>query len=127
MTVPIINDDDYQAELYNYVSDYAMFATHVKLTFEDKNNRLLRVEFPQLQKINPKWKNHTSIHYYNKKEFHEFILGLDNNDSIVYDVLYNTFREGSNMHKSKVSQMAVGQLKHSPVEIDRLYDELKIA
>jgi hypothetical protein len=102
-----------------------MFATHVKLTFEDKNNRLLRVEFPQLQKINPRWKNHTSIHYYNKKEFHEFILGLDNNDSIVYDVLYNTFREGSNMHKSKVSQMAVGQLKHSPVEIDRLYDELK--
>jgi hypothetical protein len=37
LTVPIINDDDYQAELYTYVSDYAMFAIHVKLTFEDKN------------------------------------------------------------------------------------------
>jgi hypothetical protein len=101
LTVPIINGDDYQTELYDYVSDYAMFATHVKLTFEDKKNRLLPVEFPQLQKINPKWKNHTSIHYYNKKEFQEFVLGLDNNDSISYDVLYNTFREGSNMRSPK--------------------------
>ena len=125
LTVPIINGDDYRVQLYNFVCDYAMFATHIKLTFEDKNNRLLPVEFPQLQKINPKWKNHTSISYYNKKEFYEFILGLDDNDSIVYDVLYKTFREGSNMRKSKVSQMSVGRLKHSPVEIERLYDELK--
>ena len=124
LTVPIINGDDNYAELYEYLSDYAMFATHVKLTFEYKNNRLLPVEFLQLQKINPKWKNHTSIYYYDKKEFSEFILGLDDNDSIVYDVLYSTFREGSNMHKSVITQMTIGQLKRSPIGIDRLYDEL---
>ena len=130
LTVPIINDeeDNYAEllELYWFVSDYAMFTTHVKLTFEDKDNHLPHVEFPQLQNINSKWRNHTSIYYYNKKEFHDdFILGLDDNDSIVYDVLYNTFREGSNIRKSEITQMTIHQLKHSPVEIDRLYDELK--
>jgi hypothetical protein len=125
LTVPIINGEDHYAELYRFVSDYAMFATHVKLTFEDKNNHLF-AQFPQLQKISPKWKNHTSIYYYDKKEFHEFILGLDSNDSIVYSVLYNIFREGSNMRKSQMIQMHVGQLKHSPIQqIDRLYDELR--
>ena len=82
------------------------------------------MEFPQLQEINSKWKNHTSIYYYDKKQFHEFILGLDNNDSIVYSVLCATFREASNMSKSEISQMTVGQLKHSPAQIDGLYDEL---
>jgi hypothetical protein len=102
LTIPIIiNGNDYHAELIQYVYDYAMFATHVTLTFEDKDSPFFK-EFPQLQKINPKWKNQTSIYYYDKKRFSEFILGLDNNndDSIVYDVLYNTFREGSNMQVS---------------------------
>jgi hypothetical protein len=73
-----------------------MFATHVKFTVEDKNSNT-RIEFPQLQKINSKWKNYTSIYYYKLTEFHEFILGLDNNGLMVYNVLYNTFREASNM------------------------------
>ena len=43
VTVPIINDNTY-AKLYRFVLDYAMFATHVKLTFEDKSNEMY-IEF----------------------------------------------------------------------------------
>jgi hypothetical protein len=124
LTIPIINRTDHYRELYQYIYDYAIFASHVKLTFEDKHSRFFK-EFPQLQNINPKWKNQTSIYYYDKKHFNEFILGLDNNDSIVYDVLYSTFREGSNMPKSQINQITVGQLKHSNIQIDRLFEELR--
>jgi hypothetical protein len=125
LTLPIINGDgDPYAKLYRFVLDYAMFATHVKLTFEDKNSNTV-VEFPQLQKINPKWKNRCSIYYYKRNQFHEFILGLDNNDLIVYYVLYRTFREASNMSQSEITRMTVSQLKRSPIQIDRLYDELR--
>jgi hypothetical protein len=124
LTLPITDGNDHCPELYRFVSDYAMFATHVKLTFEDKNNDTY-VEFPQLQNIISKWKNYTSIYYYKRNQFYEFILGLDNNDLIVYDVLYSTFREASNMQRSQITQMTVGQLKHSPNHVDSLYDELR--
>ena len=125
LTAPIINGggDSYE-RLFRFVLDYAMFATHVKFTVEDKNSNI-RIEFPQLQKINSKWKNYTSISYYKLTEFHEFILGLDNNDLMVYNVLYNTFREASNMPRSEVTQMTVGQLKHSTIQMDKLYHELR--
>ena len=121
LTIPFITNAE--TELSQYVYDYAMFATHVKLTFEDKNSRFIK-QFPQLQNINPKWKNQTSIYYYDKKHFREFILGLDSNHSIVYDVLYSTFREASNMPKSQINQITVGELKHSNVQIDSLFERL---
>jgi len=124
VTLPIINNNYTYAKLYRFVLDYAMFATHIKLTFEDKNNEMY-IEFPQLQQINSKWKNYTSIYYYSLNQFHEFILGLDNNNLIVYDVLYRTFREASNMPRSPITQMTVGRLKCSPIQIGRLYDELR--
>jgi 5S rRNA maturation endonuclease (ribonuclease M5) len=124
LTLPIINNDYTYTKLYRFVLDYAMFATHVKLTFEDKNNEMY-IEFPQLQQINSKWKNYTSIYCYRQSQFHEFILGLDNNDLVVYDVLYSTFREATNMPRSQITQMTVGQLKHSTDSIDKLYDELR--
>jgi hypothetical protein len=125
LTLPIINGDNgTYSKLYRFVLDHAMFATHVKLTFEDKNSNIY-FEIPQLQKINSKWKNYTSIYYYRRTEFQEFILGLNNNDLIIYNVLYKTFREASNMTRSEITQMTVGQLKHSPNQMDRLYDELR--
>jgi hypothetical protein len=126
LTVPVINGDDYHyAKLHRFVLDYAIFATHVKLTFEDKNSNI-HIEFPQLQKIDSKWKNRSSIYYYKRTQFREFILGLENNDLTVYSVLYKTFREASNMPQSQITQMTLSQLKHSPTDIiDRLYDELR--
>lgn len=67
----------------------------------------------------------TAAYITTNEEFHEFILGLDNNDSIVYNILYKTFREASNMPKSETNQMTVGELKHSIVDMDELYDELR--
>jgi hypothetical protein len=123
LNVPIINNDHPCAKLYRFVLDYATFATHVKFTFEDKNCDTY-VELPQLQNINPKWKNRCSIYYYKRSQFHEFILGLDNNDLIVHNVLYRTFREATNIPHSEITEMTVGQLKHSPIQIDELYNEL---
>jgi hypothetical protein len=96
LTLPIAYDNYHCGQLHRFVSEYATFATHVKLTFEDKINDMY-TEFPQLQQINSKWKNYTSIYYYRRNQFYEFILGLDNKDLVVYDVLYRTFREASNM------------------------------
>ena len=56
LTLPIVNGNDHYEELYHFVSDYAMFVTHVKLTFEDKINDVY-IELPQLQGINSKWSN----------------------------------------------------------------------
>jgi hypothetical protein len=125
LTLPIINaDEDPCAKLVRFVLDYAIFATHVKLIFEDKTHNI-NIIFPQLQKVNSKWKNRSSIYYYNLPEFHEFILGLDNNDLTVYDILLKTFREASNIPHSEITQLTLGQLKQSPVQIDRLYRELQ--
>jgi hypothetical protein len=129
VTLPVVdgqNKDDLITRLLNYLCNYAIFATHIGFSFEDESNQEeIFLEFPQLQTINPKWKNHSSIHYYERKQFHDFILGLENNDSIIYSVLYKTFREASNMRKTELTQITVGQLKHSPSYIDRLYDELR--
>jgi hypothetical protein len=124
LTIRIINGNYYSEKLRRFVINYAMFVTHVKLTLEDTDSGTY-IQFPQLQEINRRWKNYSSIHYYKRKEFHEFILGLDNNDSIVYNILYKTFRECSNMSKSETNQMTVGELKHSIVDMDKLYDELR--
>ena len=127
VTLPVVdgqNKDDLVTGLSNYLCNYAIFATHIGFSFEDESDQEI-IEFPCLQTINPKWKNHSSIHYYKRNQFHDFILGLENNDSIIYSVLYKTFREASNMPKTEFTQMTVGRLKHSPTYIDRLYDELR--
>jgi hypothetical protein len=132
VTLPVFdggqNKDDLITRLYNYLCNYAIFATHIGFSFEyesDQEEEGIFIEFPQLQTINPKWKNQTSIYYYKRKQFHDFILGLENNDSIIYSVLYKTFREASNMRKTELTDMTVSQLKHSSAHIDRLYDELR--
>jgi hypothetical protein len=49
LTIPIIINGEVQyAELYQYVYDYAMFATHVKLIFEHKDSRFFK-EFPMFK------------------------------------------------------------------------------
>jgi hypothetical protein len=101
VTLPIVivegqNKDYLITGLSNYLCNYAIFATHIRFSFEyesDKEEDGIFIEFPQLQTINPKWKNQSSIHYYKRNQFHDFILGLENNDSISYSVLYKTFRE----------------------------------
>ena len=120
------NKDYLITRLSNYLRNYAIFATHIGFSFEYESDQGgTSIEFPQIQTINPKWKNQTSIYYYKRKQFHEFILGLENNDSIIYSVLYKTFREASNIRKTELTQMTVSQLKNSPAHIDRLYDELR--
>ncbi|MFL6412592.1 MAG: hypothetical protein ACJ71K_15305 [Nitrososphaeraceae archaeon] len=43
---------------------------------------------------------------------------------IVHNVLYKTFREATNIPHSEITEMTVSQLKHSPIQIDELYNEL---
>ena len=131
LTLPVIDDDEllnertYSMDIYNYLTRYAVFATHVKFIFEDQNIGGIRVEFPQIQPISPKWKNQSRACYYTRREFHDLILGLEDNDSTVYSVIYKTFVETSNMPKSELTQMTIGQLKHLPAAIDKLFDELR--
>jgi hypothetical protein len=85
VTLPVVivdsgqNKDDLITRISNYLCNYTIFATHIGFSFEDESNQEGRIfiEFPQLQTINPKWKNQTSIYYYKRNQFHEFILGLE--------------------------------------------------
>lgn len=123
LSLPIIDGADKNL-LFSYAMSYAAFVTHIKFFCEDKNLGF-RLEFPQLQPIDPKWKNLSSIYYYEQSQFQDFILGLENNDLQVYSVLYKTFREASNMKKTNLTQMTVGRLKQSPKLMDDLYNELR--
>jgi hypothetical protein len=131
LTLPIIDDDEllneetYSNDLYDYLTRYAILTTHIKFTFEDQNIGGIRAEFRQIQPINTKWKNQSSGYYYTGRESYDLILGLEDNDSTVYSLVYKTFREASNMPKSELTQMTVGQLKHSPTDVDKLFDELR--
>jgi hypothetical protein len=122
--IPMVEGVNYDYEkVWPFVSHYSIFNTHIGFHLQiDGNHKLI---LPPTQPINHRWKNHSSIYYYRLSEFHDFILGLEDNDSEVYNVLYKTFREGSNLKKSSITQMTVGQLKESPQNIDRLYKQLK--
>ncbi|HEY7082505.1 MAG TPA: hypothetical protein VH500_22680 [Nitrososphaeraceae archaeon] len=123
LTLPLVLGADRSLLLY-YVVKYTAFVTHVRCSCEDKNTGV-RYEFPQLQPIDPKWKNLSSIYYYEPSQFQDFILGLENNDLQIDSVLHKTFREASNMKKTKLTQITVGRLKQSRKLMDGLYDELR--
>jgi hypothetical protein len=101
------------------------YRPHIGFTFRIKDTSEEILNFPQLQSINAKWTNLTSIYYYSLAEFENFIFGLENNEMAVYEVIQKTFREGTNMKKDKVANMTVGELKQSPLRILILYDDLR--
>src|SRR5207248_519081 len=93
-------------------------------TNKDDDNITLR--FPQVQPINTKWSPISSIYYYSLSEFQDFILGLDNNDLQIYNVIQKSFREGSNMKKEpEFEAMTVGKLKQNTQFIKELYNKLR--
>ena len=100
------------------------FVTHIAFSCEDKNLDT-RFEYPQLQAINPKWRNQSRIYYYEPWEFQDFILGLENNGSQIYGLLYRMFTDASNMKKTELTDMTVGQLKQSHKLINELDTELR--
>lgn len=108
----------------DYMMYYATFVTHIGFSFEDENLEF-SFRYKQLQTINPKWKNQSSIYYYEPAQFQDFILGLENNDSEMYTVLYKTFRGASNMKKTELTKMTIGQLKQSRKHMCELYNELR--
>ena len=122
VTIPIVRGAD-KSLLFYYAISYAAFVTHIRFSCEDKKLGL-RLEFPEVQRIDPKWKNLSSIYYYKPSEFQDLILGLENTDLQIYGILYKTFREASNMKKTKLTQITVGQLKQSRKHMDDLYNEL---
>ena len=86
--------------LQNFLVDHTTFNTHIGFIFKlDDTDRAL--SFPQVQSINTQRTNVASIYYYTLSEFENLILGLQNNEIPVYDVIREIFRERSNMKKEK--------------------------
>jgi hypothetical protein len=128
--LPIIEDTLDLDRLSSFLIDYATINTHVSFTFsipasssssESKPHQQNTLSFPKIQLINTRWTNISSIYYYSISEFQNFIFGLENNDLIVYNTLQKTFREGSNMKKTSLTTITVGQLKQSSGHINELY------
>lgn len=123
--LPIPRDNLDFTRLRYFLIDYTTFNTHIGFTFRIKDTTNYTLNFPQVQPIITKWTNQTSIYYCTLSEFENFIFGLENNNASSYDVIKKTFREGSNIKKEKVAQMTIGQLKRSPLHINKLYNDLR--
>ena len=131
LRLPVVEDILSLDRLNTFLVDYATINTHIDFTFKfpasSDSNLEQTLNFPQIQPIYPKWTNLTSIYYYSLSEFQNFIFGLDkSNDNLpIYNMLQKTFREGSNMKKTELSEKSVGQLKQTPDYIDQLYFEMR--
>jgi hypothetical protein len=131
--LPVIEDTLDLDKLSSFLIDYATINTHVGFTFSlpaSSSSSELKLQqntlsFPKIQSINIRWTNTSSIYYYSLSEFQNFIFALDSNDLIVYIVLQKSFREGSNMKKTPLTTMTVGQLKQSSRHINELYTQLR--
>jgi hypothetical protein len=128
--LPVIEDILDLDGLNNFLINYATINTHIDFTFNlpaSSEPHLQQIlNFPQIQSINNKWTNLSSVYYYSLSEFQNFIFGLEKSidDLPVYDILRKTFREVSNMKKARLVEMSVGQLEQTPHNIDQLYFEL---
>jgi hypothetical protein len=132
--LPVIEDKSYLDKLRSFLIDYATINTHIHFTLNlpdpsssESHVHSNTLSFPQIQPINTKWTNLSSMYYYSLSEFQNFILGIDksNDDLPIYNILQKTFREGSNIKKAGLTEMSVGQLKQNPQHIDQLYVELR--
>ena len=109
--------------LKRFLIDYATAIPHIDFTFIDEDDKISH--FHQVQSIERNWTNMCSIYYYTPHEFTEFILGLEDDGMIVHRVLRSVFREGSNMKKTELTSISIGQLKHNPALIQQLYEHLR--
>jgi hypothetical protein len=68
----------------------------------------------------------SSVYYYTLPEFENFVFALDISihDLPVYNILKKTFREASNMKKSKLTSITVSEIKRQPQTIRQIYQEL---
>ena len=129
--IPVIENLLDLDRLNDFLINYATINTHIDFTFNlptsSESNLQQILNFPQIQPINIKWTNLSSIYYYSISEFQNFIFGLDKSidDRSVYNILQKTFREGSNMKKAGKAEMSVGRLKQTPHNIVQLYFELR--
>jgi hypothetical protein len=122
-------------KLKKFLTGYVTFNTHIDFIFKihsgssdqtNKDDDNITLRFPQVQPINTKWSPISSIYYYSLSEFQNFILGLDNNDLQIYNVIQKSFREGSNMKKEpEFEAMTVGKLKKNTQFIKELYNKLR--
>lgn len=122
------------AKLKRFLIEYSTFNTHIGFTFSlpvdlstnaNEQNEIA-LSFPQVQQINSKWTNSSSIYRYTLPEFQNFIFGLHDEDLPIYSIIQRSFREGSNMKKEgEFAEMTLGQLKRSPNHIDLLYTQLR--
>jgi hypothetical protein len=122
-------------QLRRFLINYATINTHIGFTFNlpcnssisnNTGQQYTTLSFPQVQPINSKWTNISSIYYYTLSEFQKFILGIDNNSLYVYDIIQKTFREGTNLKRTgNLTSMTAGQIKQSPEHISQLYSQLR--
>jgi hypothetical protein len=132
--LPIIEDILDLNKMRRFLVDYATINMHIGFTFNlpsssssESNGQENTLNFSQIQSINTKWTNISSIYYYSLSEFRNFIFGLDksNDEAPIYNILQRTFREVSNIKKVKLTELSVGQLKKAPQHIEQIYLQLR--
>ncbi len=116
------------SQLRTYLRDYARLNPHITFDFDiypdldEENTARERYFLPQTQKLS-QWSNRPSIHYYSLPEFQQLIYGIEDNNTIAYDVI-RLFREATNISRND-TKMTIGQLKHDGEKIIELYSKLR--
>jgi hypothetical protein len=121
-----IHEKHYQ--LRTFLRDYARLNPHITFDLDiypDLEEEGVREShhLPQTEKLDTDWHNRPSIHYYSLPEFQQLIYGIDENDTIAYDVL-KLFREASNIRRND-AKMTVGELKRDSEKVSELYSKLR--
>ena len=125
--LPLSHDDFLiERKISRFLQNYVLLNTHVGFTFNLFGHD--SIQYSPTQPMINAGKNIGSIYYYSLSGFQDFIFELHDNNQIIYDVLYKTFREAKTMTKSPLTEMTVGQLKRSPADrIKELYEQLRNA
>lgn len=101
----------------------------VKTLTSPARKAAIKVEAPRFHPIAVGWKNKSSVHSYMPEEFSTVLTSVYNKQgTTVYDVLKETFKDGTNMKKDTNNQISITQLIQDPnrhEKIEALYYELK--
>ena len=94
-----------------YLRGYSIFTTDISFSFKIiDDDKVEAITAPRLHSISPKWNNKSSVFYYTPKEFRNTVVGVHfKQDTTLYDLLQDRFREATLMKKTPDLDLTISQ------------------
>ena len=124
ITLPAAPSLDFNVQ--SFLQEYAILNPHIDFQFNlvlNDEQKETKLNFKACQAIENAWSNLSSIYYYNRSEFRNLCLGLDDNTASAYRLI-QIFREGSNLKKNCLPE-TIGELKQNAEKIEDVWTMLR--